>query len=139
MHAARGLGLAVASRDRAPHRVTIALATSKQTSAHLVVRDRTGRVVLDRRLSLGRFGAKVVLPLRRAGRYTFSLGAVAVNGRRATMTRTLTASAPPPKPKPKPKKHAKAKKDAKAKAGGAPLKDRAATDQGSAKRAKPGS
>jgi hypothetical protein len=127
------LGLAIPAKVRAPQRVTIALATSKQTSAHLVVRDRTGRLVLDRRLALGRFGSRIVLPIRRAGHYSFTLAATAINGRRATTTRTLTAT-PPPKPKPKPKKAKKAKTKPKA----AKLAERAA-DQGSAKRTKPGS
>jgi hypothetical protein len=126
------LGLAVPGHVRAPHRVTIAMATSKQTSAHLVVRDGNGRLVLDRRLALGRFGARIVLPLRRAGRYTFTLAAAAINGRRATLTRALVASPPPPKPKAKPKL-APEKKAAKA------LKARKLADQGSAKRTKPGS
>jgi hypothetical protein len=131
------LGLAIPAKVRAPKRVTIALQTSKQTSAHLVVRDRTGRLVLDRRLALGRFGTHIVLPIRRAGDYTFTLAATAINGRRATMTRTLTVTPPPePKPKPKPKKANKpAKKAAKT---SEKLTDRA-VDQGSAKRTKPGS
>src|SRR4051794_39161828 len=129
------LGLAVPGHVRAPHRVTIAMATSKQSSAHLVVRDAKGRLVLDRRLALGRFGARIVLPLRRGGRYTFTLAAAAINGRRATMTRGLVASPPPPKPKPK---KAKAKPEPKKKAAKA-LKARKLADQGSAKRTKPGS
>jgi hypothetical protein len=129
------LGLAIPAQIRAPKQVTVALATSKQTSAHLVVRARTGRVVLDRRLALGRFGTRIVLPIRRAGHYSFTLAAVAINGRGATVTRTLTVTPPPkPKPKPKPKKKADAKTAAKAKK----LAKRAA-DQGSAKRTKPGS
>jgi hypothetical protein len=139
------LGLAVPAKVRAPRMVTIALATSKQTTAHLVVRDRRGKVVFDRRLALGRFGTRIAVPLRRAGRYSFTLAAQAINGRGARATRTLTATPPPPKPKPKAKKakRAKAAEKAKAKAkkqaADAPLKDRPAADQGSAKRTTPGS
>jgi hypothetical protein len=132
---------------RAPRRVTIALAASKQTTAHLVVRTRAGKVVLERRLALGRFGARVALPLRRAGSYSVSLGVRAINGRGARMTRTIMVTKPP-KPKPKPTKKAKkprpsdrAKKPP-AKAKDAPLVDApaaSATDHGSAKRTKPGS
>src|SRR3954452_14292286 len=103
------LALTTPGRVRAPHRITIAFAASKQSSGHLVVRDRTGKVVLDRRLSLGRFGARVVLPLRRAGTYSVSLTARAINGRGARLTRTVVAT-PPPKPKPKPRPKPKPKK-----------------------------
>ena len=133
-------------RVRAPRRITIAFAASKQTTAHLVVRDRAGRVILERRLALGRFGARVVLPVRRAGTYSVSLAAHAINGRGARMTRTLTVTKPP---KPKPKKAKKAKpaashqaKKPSAGAKDAPLVDAPAApagDQGSAKRTKPGS
>ena len=95
------LGVAVPAHVLAPRRVTIAFAASKQTSAHLVVRDRTGAVVLDTRLALGRFGARVVVPIRRGGAYTVTLGASAVNGMTATRTVSLTATMPKPKPKPK--------------------------------------
>jgi D-glucuronyl C5-epimerase-like protein len=133
------LGLAIPAKVRAPQRVTVALATSKQTSAHLVVRDRTGRLVLDRRLALGRFGTRLVLPIRRAGHYSFTLAAVAINGRGATLTRTLTAT-PPPKPKPKPEKASeKASKKASKRAQQAKKLAKRAADQGSAKRTKPGS
>jgi hypothetical protein len=136
------LGLAVPAKVRAPRKVTISLATSKQTTAHLVVRDRRGKIVFDRRLALGRYGTRIAVPLRHAGRYSFTLAAEAINGRGARMTRTLTATPPPPKPKPKHKKAKaadKAKAKAKKKAADAPLRDRPAADQGSAKRTKPGS
>ena len=80
---------------------------------------------------------RIVLPIRRAGHYSFTLAATAINGRRATMTRTLTVT-PPPKPKPKPKPK-KAKKASQTKASPEKLAERAAKDQGSAKRTKPGS
>jgi predicted secreted protein len=143
------LGLAVPKRVRAPRRVTIAFAASKQSAGHLVVRDRAGKVVLDRRLALGRFGARIAIALRHAGTYSVSLRAQAINGRGARLTRTVTASPPPPKPKPKPKpkkhapkKHAPKKADT---AKDAPLVDAPAAepaepaDHGSAKRTTPGS
>jgi hypothetical protein len=140
------LGLAVPGHVRAPRRVTIAFAASKQTTAHLVVRTRAGKVVLERRLALGRFGARVALPLRRAGSYSVSLGVRAINGRGARMTRTIMVTKPP-KPRPKPKKAKKPRasdraKKPSAKAKDAPLVDApaaSATDHGSAKRTKPGS
>jgi hypothetical protein len=109
------LALAAAPRVRAPRRVTIALRASKQTAAWLTVRDRAGRVVLYRRLVLGRDGARFVLPVRRAGRHTITLDARAINGRAARATAVVTASPPKPKPKPKPKAKAKAKAKAGAK------------------------
>jgi predicted secreted protein len=137
------LGLAVAKRVRAPRRVTIAFAASKQTAGHLVVRDGAGKVVLDRRQPVGRFGGRVVVALRRAGVYSVTLDGVAINGRGARVTRTVTATPPPPKPKKpkKPKTKPKAPKtsNTKKRAKDAPLKDRPAADHGSAKRTKPGS
>src|SRR4051812_3836458 len=97
------LWLSAPPQARAPRRVAIAIGASKQTFAHLVVRDGRGRVVLDRSLALGRFGARIVLPVRHAGRHTMTLGARAINGRAARRTATLTATPPPPPPKPKPK------------------------------------
>ena len=94
-------------RVRAPRRVTVTFGASKQTLAHLAVRNRDGRLVLYRTLALGRFGARIALPVRRAGRHTITLGAVAVNGRGARRSVTLTAT-PPPKPKRKSKVHLKA-------------------------------
>ncbi|MEA2385215.1 MAG: hypothetical protein QOH72_5186 [Solirubrobacteraceae bacterium] len=138
------LGLAVPGRVRAPNRITIALAASKQTTAHLVVRSRTGTVVLERRLALGRYGARVVLPVRRAGTYSVSLAAQAINGRGARMTRAVTVTKPrkpKPKPKPKPKTPDRAKTPSDT-PNDAPLVDAPAVparDQGSAKRTKPGS
>jgi predicted secreted protein len=136
------LGLAVPGRVRAPNRITIALAASKQTTAHLVVRSRTGTVVLERRLALGRYGARVVLPVRRAGTYSVSLAAQAINGRGARMTRAVTVTKPrKPKPKPKPKTPDRAKTPSDT-PNDAPLVDAPAAparDQGSAKRTKPGS
>ncbi|MEA2318796.1 MAG: hypothetical protein QOD44_2985 [Solirubrobacteraceae bacterium] len=102
------LALAAAPRVRAPRRVTIALRASKQTAAWLTVRDRAGRVVLYRRLVLGRDGARFVLPVRRAGRHTITLDARAINGRAARATAVVTAKPPKPKPKPKPRPKAKA-------------------------------
>jgi hypothetical protein len=123
------LSLTVPARARAPRRVTIWLGASKQAGARLAVRDRTGRVLLDRRLALGRAGARVVLPLRRAGHLTVTLDARAINGRSARRTASVTVMpAPKPKPKAKPKK-AKAKRT--------PAKPAARADQGSAKRTKP--
>jgi hypothetical protein len=134
------LSLTAPARVRAPRRLTIALRASKQTSAHLVVGDRTGRVLLDRRLALGRGGASVVLPVRRAGHLTVTLDARAINGRGARRTANVTVT-PPPKPKPKPKKAKpkKAKPPAKKKASAKDLARAERLDQGSAKRTKPGS
>jgi D-glucuronyl C5-epimerase C-terminus len=97
------LGLAVPAQIRAPQRLTIALAASKQTSARLIVSDAKGHVVFARTLALGRFGTRFVVPVRRAGAYSVSLAARAINGRSARMSRTLIARPPKPKPKPKPK------------------------------------
>jgi hypothetical protein len=118
------LALAVPARVRAPRRIAILLGASKRADAHLVVRDRRGRVALDRRLVLGRSIGRIVVPVRRAGTYTVSLGATAINGRRSVRSVTIVVLKPKPKPKPKPRK---AKHAVKAK------------DQGSAKRTKPGS
>src|ERR687886_308089 len=111
------LGLAVPAQIRAPRGLTIAMAASKQTSANVIVRDPKGRVVFARSLPLGRFGTRFVVPVRRAGAYSVSLAARAVNGRSARMSRTVIAKPPKPKPKPKrkpkklaPKKPAKVKK-----------------------------
>jgi hypothetical protein len=125
------LWLTAPAQARAPRRLAIALRASKQSSARLLVRDRTGRVLLDRRLALGRGGAGVVLPVRRAGHLTVTLDARAINGRGARRTATITVT-PPPKPKPKPKPKAKKKASATELAG-------ERLDQGSAKRTKPGS
>jgi hypothetical protein len=92
------LSLRAPARVRAPRRATIVLAASKQTTAQVAVRDRTGRVVLWRRLALGRAGARIVLPVRRAGRHVVTLDARAANGRTARATVTLTAT-PPPRPR----------------------------------------
>jgi D-glucuronyl C5-epimerase C-terminus len=100
------LSLSAPARARAPRRVAIVIGASKQSFAHLTVRDGRGRLVLDRSLALGRFGARFVLPVRHAGRHTITLGAVAVNGRGARRSVTLTAT-PPPKPKAKPKRKSK--------------------------------
>jgi hypothetical protein len=101
------LGLAAPAGIRAPRRVTIALRASKQTAAHVAVRDAKGRLVFYRSMALGRFGASVVLPVRRAGRYAVALDATAVNGKRSHATATIVVLKPKPKPKPKPKKAAK--------------------------------
>jgi hypothetical protein len=91
------LVLSAAPRVRAPRRVAIVLLASKQTAAWLTVRDRTGRAVLSRRLALGRGGARIVLPIRRAGRHVLTLDARAINGRLARATAVVTASPPPPR------------------------------------------
>jgi hypothetical protein len=83
---------------RAPRRVTIVLRASKQTAAWLTARDRAGHVVLARRLVLGRAGARILLPVRRAGRHTLTLDARAINGRAARATAVVTATPPPPRP-----------------------------------------
>jgi hypothetical protein len=137
------LALAAPKRVRAPRRIAISLGASKHADAHLVVRDRRGRVILDRRLALGRAIARIVLPIRRAGTYTVALDGRAVNGRSARRSLTFRATPPPPKPKPKPKKarpqRAKPhKRHAKTHAGGAPPTAKRA-DQGSAKRTTSGS
>jgi hypothetical protein len=138
------LALAAPGRVRAPRRIAISFGASKHADGHLVVRDRRGRVLLDRRVALGRTIARVVLPIRRAGTYTVALDGRAVNGRGASRSVTFRATPPPPKPKPKQagKDAAKRSKPAKrrAKTSGAvtpPAAKRA--DQGSAKRTKPGS
>ena len=77
------LALLAPTRIRAPRRVTIALGASKRADAHLVVRDRRGRVVADRRLVLDRTIVRLVLPVRRPGTYAVALSATAVNGRAA--------------------------------------------------------
>jgi hypothetical protein len=125
------LALAAPARVRAPHRITIALGASKHADAHLVVRARDGHVVVDRRLALGRTIARIVLPIRRAGTYSIALHARAVNGRDARRTLRLAATPPPPKPKPKHRPKHKAPAGA--------HKPPKPADQGSAKRAKPGS
>jgi hypothetical protein len=94
------LSLSAPARVRAPRRVTIVLGASKQTTAQLAVRDATGRVVLWRRLALGRAGARIVLPVRSAGRHADILDARAANGRAARATVALTATRPPPRPRP---------------------------------------
>ncbi|HEX2102453.1 MAG TPA: D-glucuronyl C5-epimerase family protein, partial [Solirubrobacteraceae bacterium] len=127
------LWLTVPARARAPRRVTIALGASKQSAARVSVRDRTGRVLLDRRLVLGRGGARLLLPVRRAGHLTVALDARAINGRGARRTATVTVTPPPPKPKPKPNKTPKKQAAAKDSTRAERL------DQGSAKRTKPGS
>src|SRR4051794_10944255 len=110
------LALAAPGRVRAPRRVTIGLGASKQTVAHIAVRDAKGRLVLYRTIALGRSGAQVVVPVRRAGRYAVALDATAINGKRARSTATIVVL-PKPKPKPKPKKATrKPKATAKAKA-----------------------
>jgi hypothetical protein len=131
------LALLAPTRIRAPRRVTIALGASKRADAHLVVRDRRGHVVADRRLVLDRTIVRVVLPVRRAGTYAVALDATAVNGRAATRAVTFVATPPPPKPK-----HKAAPKHEDRDADGAkPAKKSAKprADQGSAKRTKPGS
>ena len=122
------LALAAPDRVRAPRWITIAFGASKNAGGHLVVRDPRGRVVLDRRLGLGRSIARIVLPVRRAGTYSISLVGRAINGRVARHAIAVKATPPPPKPKPKHK--AKPKKGAAKKL---------SADQGSAKRTKPGS
>jgi predicted secreted protein len=129
------LALLAPAKIRAPHRIAVSVGASKRTGGHLVVRDRRGRVVLDRRLVLGRSIARIVVPIRRAGHYTVSLGGTAVNGRHASRSVTFVATPPPPKPKPKPKakKHAKAPKTSAGDAAKPAKKSAAAdADQGSA-------
>ena len=126
-----------------------------------MVRDRGGRVVADRRLVLDRTIVRLALPVRRAGAYSVSLDATAVNGRGARRAASFVATPPPPKPKPKLKPKRKpnptrkpaskpgaaakpgagGKPGAAAKPGAKPAKKSAApsADQGSAKRTKPGS
>jgi predicted secreted protein len=145
------LALLAPAQIRAPRRVAIALGASKRSDAHLVVRDRLGRVVADRRLVLDRAIVRLVLPIRRAGAYSVALEATAVNGRGAQRAARFVATPPPPKPKPKPPKpkprpkpkrtpakHPAAKHDGTTPK---PAKTSAAPsgDQGSAKRTKPGS
>jgi hypothetical protein len=119
---------------RAPRRVAIALGTSKQTTATVAIRDAGGRVVLWRRFALGRAGAQVVLPVRRAGRLTITVDVRALNGRTARSSIVVTATAPPPeKPKPHRRRDAvseherrKAKDEAAAETAHAPAKKPAA-------------
>ncbi|MEA2289544.1 MAG: hypothetical protein QOD55_1541 [Solirubrobacteraceae bacterium] len=89
------LWLTAPARVRAPRRVTVVLGASKQTTAQVTVRDGAGKVVLWRRLALGRSGARIVLPVRRVGRHTVTLDARAANGRTARSTVSLTATARP--------------------------------------------
>ena len=116
--------------------MTIALGASKRADAHLVVRDRRGRVVADRRLVLDRTIVRLVLPVRGPGTYAVALDATAVNGRAAQRAVTFVATPPPPKPKPK---HKAAPKHEDRGAEGAKPAKKSAADQGSAKRTKPGS
>jgi hypothetical protein len=133
------LALLAPDRIRAPRRVAIALGASKRADAHLVVRDRRGRVVADRRLVLDRTIVRLVLPVRRPGTYAVALDGMAVNGRSARRTATFVATPPPPKPKPKHK--AAPKHEDRGADGAKPVKKSAKSpaDQGSAKRTKPGS
>jgi len=135
------LALLAPQRIRAPRYVTIALGASKRANAHLVVRDRRGRVVADRRLVLDRTIVRLVLPVRRAGTYAIALNATAVNGRAAQRAATFVATPPPPKPKPKPKHKAAPKHEGRGADGAKPVRKSATAraDQGSAKRTKPGS
>jgi hypothetical protein len=126
------LWLTAPGKARAPCRLTIGLGASTQTAAHLSVRDRTGRVLLGRRLVLGRGGASFVLPVRRAGHLKVTLEARAINGRGARRAATVTVTPPP---KPKPKRKPKAEKSVSAKK----IARAERLDQGSAKRTKPGS
>jgi D-glucuronyl C5-epimerase-like protein len=128
------LALDAPATVRAPRRIAIALGASKRADAHLVVRDGRGRVALDRRLVLGRAIGRIVMPVRRAGTYTVSLGATALNGRRSVRSVRVVVLKPKPKPKPR-----KAKQAAKAKHGARATGSLGAKDQGSAKRTKPGS
>jgi predicted secreted protein len=145
------LALAVPKHVRAPRRIAISFGASKHADGRFVVRDRRGRVLLDRPVALGRSIARIVLPIRRAGTYTVALAGRAVNGRGARRSVTFVAT-PAPKPKHRKAKHRKVKKPAAAKharrakpakrrarmGGGVPPADKRA-DQGSAKRTTPGS
>ena len=133
------LALLAPKRIRAPRRVTIALGASKRADAHLVVRDRRGRVVADRRLVLDRTIVRLVLPVRRPGptrsRWTPRRSTVAPRSAPSRFVAT------PPPPKPKPKHKAAPKHEHRGADGAKPVKKSAKTpaDQGSAKRTKPGS
>ena len=132
------LALAAPKTVRAPRHVTIAFGASKRADGRLVIRDPKGRVVLDRPFVLGRAIARIVMPVRRAGTYSISLFGRAVNGRVGRHTISVRATPPPPKPKPKPKHRPKKQAESKPAAGAAPAR-KPAGDQGSTKRAKPGS
>ena len=79
------------AKVRAPRRVTIALGDVEADDAHLVVRDRRGSVVADRRLVLERTIVRLVRAAARAPGPTRSRSTrTAINGRAAQRAVTLS-------------------------------------------------
>ena len=82
------------------------------------------------------------MPVRRAGTYTVSLGATAINGRRSVRSVTFVVLKPKPKPQAEARGKAEARREGQARReaiGAAKRSAPAKKDQGSAKRTKPGS